>query len=204
MDGTEVVRDKIHAKQHIGNRLEQDREQAEWQDKWTANTCKTRGREVVNKPDTSLHKHARAKQERRATEMNGSGTGKGWNMFWKSRSHPLLAPQFAPLSLPHSPTLLPNFLPCFPSFSLVICRRYSPYLAPCATSTRYCAVLHRHDSPSATLPSALYIQPMYLLYLVRFELVGHTPLCTSHTPSSLRAILHYCASVPWCCDRTAT
>ena len=98
------------------------------------------------------------------------------------------------------PILLPNFLPCLPNFSQVTCHRHFPYLTPYATSTRYRAISHRHDLPSATLPSGLYIQLPYVLYLVRFELVDHTPLCTSHTPSTLRAILHYCASVPWCCD----
>jgi len=44
---------------------------------------------------------------------------------------------------------------------------------------------------------------MYLLYLVRFELVGLYTACTSHIPLSLRAILHYCAFVPWCCDSIA-
>jgi len=116
-------------------------------------------------------------------------------------SRPLLALRFTPLSLPHLPISLPNFLPCFPSFPLVTCRRHSPYLTPCATSTCYRAISHHHDSPSATPPSALYIQPMYLLYLVRFELVGLYTACTSHIPLPLRPILHYCASVPWCCDR---
>ena len=119
-------------------------------------------------------------------------------MLWKSRSRPLLALRFAPLSSPHLLILLPNFLPCFPSFPLVTCRRHSPYLAPCATSTRYCTISHRHDSPSATPPSALYIQPMYLLYLVRFELVGYTPaLHISHSllSESDPSLLCLCALV---------
>jgi len=75
-----------------------------------------------------------------------------------------------------------NFLPCFLSFPLVTCRRHSPYLTPCATSTHYRTISHHRDSPSATLPSGLYIQPLYLLYLVRFELVGLYTTCTSHIP----------------------
>jgi len=121
-------------------------------------------------------------------------------MLWKSRSCPPLTPRFAPHRCHTRLILLLDFLPCFPSFPLVTCHRYSPYFVPCATSTRYRAISHRHDSLSATLSSALYIQPMYLLYLVRFELVGLYTACTSHIPSSLRAIPHYCASVPWCCD----
>ena len=45
------------------------------------------------------------------------------------------------------------------SFSLVTCRRHSSYLAPCATSTRYRAISHRHDSPSATSSSAYIYSP---------------------------------------------
>jgi len=121
-------------------------------------------------------------------------------LLWKSRSRSLLAPRLAPHRCHTRLILLPDFLPCLPSFLLVTCHRHSSYLVPCATSTRHRAISHRRDSPSATLSSALYIQPMYLLYLVRFELVGLYTACTSHIPSSLRAILHYCASVPWCCD----
>ena len=65
---------------------------------------------------------------------------------------------------------------------------------------RYCAILHCHDSSSATLPSGQYMQLLHLLYLVRFELVGLYTACTSHIPSSLRVIPHNCASVPWCCN----
>ena len=124
----------------------------------------------------------------------------GGVMLWKSRSRPLLAPRLTPHRCRTRLISLLDFLPCSPSFPLVTCRRHSSYLAPCATSTRYRAISHRRDSFSATLSSALYIQPMYLLYLVRFELVGLYTACTSHIPLSLRAILHYSASVPWCCD----
>ena len=98
-----------------------------------------------------------------------------------------LAPSSRPLihtPIVATPAYLASRLLATPlSFSLVTCHRHSSYLAPCATSTHYRATSHRHDSSSATLSSALYIQPMYLLYLVRFELVGHTPLCTSQLPS---------------------
>jgi len=47
----------------------------------------------------------------------------------------------------------------FRSFPLVTCRRHSSYLAPCATSTCYRTISHRHDSPSATLSSAYIYSP---------------------------------------------
>ena len=71
---------------------------------------------------------------------------------------------FSPLDSPphrcHTRLIsLLDFLPCFPSSPLVTCRRHSSYLAPCATSTRYRAISHRHDSPSATLSSAYIYSP---------------------------------------------
>ena len=81
------------------------------------------------------------------------------SLLWKSRSRPLLAPRLAPHRCHTRLILLLDFLPCFPSFPLVTCRRHSSYLAPCATSTRYCAISHRHDSPSATLSSAYIYSP---------------------------------------------
>jgi len=119
-------------------------------------------------------------------------------LLWKSCLHPPLTPQSAPLLLPHLPISLPNFSPCFPSFSLVTCHRHSSYLAPCATLTCYRATLHRHDSSSATPSSALYIQLLYLLYLVRFKLVGLYTACTSHIPlisESDPSLLCLCALV---------
>jgi len=74
-----------------------------------------------------------------------------------------LAPSSRPsIRTPHRhtrPISLLNFLPCLLSFPLVTCRRHSSYLTPCATSTRYRAISHRHDSPSATLSSAYIYSP---------------------------------------------
>ena len=80
-------------------------------------------------------------------------------VLWKSRSRALLAPRPAPHHCHTRLISLLDFLPCFPCFPLVTCRRHSSYLAPCATSTRYCAISHRHDSPSATLSSAYIYSP---------------------------------------------